>query len=407
MILVESKIRKTNPNTLKKINWKIASIITIAAASAGLYYFNTVLRDTKQIAITTPEIRGAWVPATVSKSMDTKVNMVKTIDRIKTLNLNTIYLNVFSRGYTTFPSAVNSKAIGIKIMPRLDNKGRDIVKETLSLTSDKKIKTFAWFEYGFMTFPSNPIVKKHPEWIALNSEGGMEAEDDTMWLNPINPKVQGYISNIIIELVTRYDIDGIQFDDHMALNSELGYDKYTLALYKKETGKQSPLKPNTDLPLDDPLWKEWLDWRSAKITSYMKDLTSKIKKVKPNLKVSIAVNYSALAYKEYCQQWPNWLDFIDEIIVQNYTVSNSNFNNILNSIEIKKIKKQMPVSVALGLIVNGQVITDSQMLQQATISRGHGLNGINFWYADFLEDKQKSKSRYLAIKSIFPEYAPR
>ena len=392
---------------MKKINWKIASLITVAITGESLYYLVSNIQSTKPVAITNPEIRGAWVPATVSKSMDTKTNMVKTIDRIKTLNLNTIYLNVFSRGYTTYPSNVNQKAIGVGIMPRLANKGRDVVQETLTLTTDKKLKTFAWFEYGFMTFPSNPIIKKHPEWIALNNEGGIEADDDTIWLNPINPKVQEYVTNLLLELVTKYDLDGIQFDDHMALNADLGYDKFTLDLYKKETGKTAPLKPTKDEVLDDLVWKHWLDWRSAKITNYMKGLTSKIKKVKPNLKVSIAVNYSALAYKEYCQQWPNWLDFVDEIIVQNYTINNTNFNNILNSLEIKKIKKQMPVSVALGLIVNGQITTDSQMLQQATISRGHGLNGINFWYADFLEDQQKSKSRYLAIKSIFPEYAPR
>jgi len=33
------------------------------------------------------------------------------------------------------------------------------------------------------------------------------------------PEVQQFIQDLIIEIVSKYDIDGIQFDDHLALLS--------------------------------------------------------------------------------------------------------------------------------------------------------------------------------------------
>jgi uncharacterized lipoprotein YddW (UPF0748 family) len=49
-----------------------------------------------------------------------------------------------------------------------------------------------------------------------------------VWLNPFKPEVQQFINNLVAEIAVRYDIDGIQFDDHTALPSDFGYDPYTL-----------------------------------------------------------------------------------------------------------------------------------------------------------------------------------
>ena len=70
--------------------------------------------------------------------------------------------------------------------------------------------------------------------------------------------MQKFIQDLIVEIVKNYDIDGIQFDDHFGLPSELGYDAYTTALYKKE--HQGKLPP---ADFKDP---EWVNWRANKIT---------------------------------------------------------------------------------------------------------------------------------------------
>jgi len=40
--------------------------------------------------------------------------------------------------------------------------------------------------------------------------------------------VQDFLANLIVEIVTEYDVDGIQLDDHFGWPSNLGYDPYTI-----------------------------------------------------------------------------------------------------------------------------------------------------------------------------------
>jgi uncharacterized lipoprotein YddW (UPF0748 family) len=348
-----------------------------------------------------PEIRGTWIPLT--NSIQSKSSLVKTITRVQDLNLNTVYVNTFSKGYTIYPSSIQ----GVHQLQKLKDQNRDLLQETISLSKPKKINTFAWFEYGFMTFKDNPIITQKPNWIALNKDGGILTGDQTVWLNPINPEVQNYITNIILEQIQKYDLDGIQFDDHMALNSELGYDKYTVDLYKLETGRIAPLNATTPDPLNDQNWKHWLDWRSDKITNYFKKLTTVIKQKKPNLNISIAVNYKALAYKYYCQKWNEWLGNVDELIVQNYTTNNIDFNRNISTQDIVNAKNRISVSVAIGLIVRDKQVTNEQLISQAGITRKRGLNGLNFWYVDHLEEDNQTNSRLNTVKKLFPNYTRR
>ena len=64
--------------------------------------------------------------------------------------------------------------------------------------------------------------------------------------------------------MSNYDVEGIQFDDHFGYPSELGYDDYTVALYKKEHQGKSPPTDYKD--------REWVRWRADKITNYMENL---------------------------------------------------------------------------------------------------------------------------------------
>ncbi len=70
-------------------------------------------------------------------------------------------------------------------------------------------------------------------------------------------------------MLVNIDVDGIQFDDHFGLPSEMGYDAFTVKLYKQEHGgKRPPTNPQ------DP---EWLRWRANKITAFMKRIFQAVK----------------------------------------------------------------------------------------------------------------------------------
>ena len=85
-----------------------------------------------------------------------------------------------------------------------------------------------------------------------------------MWLNPLRPDVQKFMTDLIVEIVSNYDVDGIQLDDHFGYPSEFGYDEYTVKLYQKEHQGQ--------LPPSDPQDADWVGWRADKITAYVETL---------------------------------------------------------------------------------------------------------------------------------------
>jgi len=52
-------------------------------------------------------------------------------------------------------------------------------------------------------------------------------------MNGFDPEVQDFIMGLIMEVVSKYSIDGIQGDDRLpAMPSLAGYDNYTVGLYR-------------------------------------------------------------------------------------------------------------------------------------------------------------------------------
>jgi uncharacterized lipoprotein YddW (UPF0748 family) len=64
-------------------------------------------------------------------------------------------------------------------------------------------------------------------------------------MNGFDPEVQDFIMAMIMEVVEKYDVEGIQGDDRLpAMPSLAGYDNYTSSLYKAKYGKEPPSNNN-------------------------------------------------------------------------------------------------------------------------------------------------------------------
>ena len=141
-----------------------------------------------------------------------------------------------------------------------------------------------WFEFGFMVTPGMELATRHPDWLTRSRDGritSISAAGEVAWLNPFRPEVQQLISELVQEIVATSGADGIQFDDHMSLPSDFGYDPFTLALYKKATGRSAPA---------DPLDPAWLKWRADQLTAFMGRLNKAVKAQHPGALVSLSPN---------------------------------------------------------------------------------------------------------------------
>ena len=108
------------------------------------------------------------------------------------------------------------------------------------------------------------ITWQHPEWF-LNYGG-------KKYFDPGLPEVREYFTKVVIDVVKRYDIDAVHFDDYFypyrIANTEFpdfkSYSKYKGEFYNKD------------------------DWRRNNVNILIEDLSKKIKQTKPKVKFGIS-----------------------------------------------------------------------------------------------------------------------
>jgi uncharacterized protein YbbC (DUF1343 family)/uncharacterized lipoprotein YddW (UPF0748 family) len=115
----------------------------------------------------------------------------------------------------------------------------------------------------------NSIVKKRPDLVVKLAEG-------YWWLIPTKKDTQDHTYNVIMDLVCRYDLDGIHFDDYF----------YPYPSYNN----------NADFP-DDEDWQAYqrtggklsrADWRRESVNVFIERVYKGIKAVKPYVKFGLS-----------------------------------------------------------------------------------------------------------------------
>ena len=113
------------------------------------------------------------------------------------------------------------------------------------------------------------IIKKHPELVVFLKEG-------YWWLDPAQQGTQDHSTAVVMDLVNRYDIDGVHFDDYF----------YPYPSYNG----------NADFP-DTVSWKAYQqtggklsrgDWRRNAVNVFIENLYKKIKAAKPSVKFGLS-----------------------------------------------------------------------------------------------------------------------
>jgi uncharacterized lipoprotein YddW (UPF0748 family) len=352
--------------------------------------------------IPTEEIRGVWLTNIDSDVLFSPSRLSRALERLHQLNLNTVYPTVWNWGYTLYPSAVARGTIGRSLDPEIGLRGRDILKEIIDQGHKKGMTVIPWFEFGFMAPADSELAQRYPNWILKRSDGTQiwqEGRHERVWLNPFRPDVQQFIEDLVLEIVTKYDIDGIQFDDHFGFPSELGYDPFTVELYQQEHNGQSP--PEN---FKDP---EWLRWRADKITQYMERIYRAIKERKPNAIVSVSPNPQRFSYEFFLTDWATWdkQGLIDELILQVYRDDITRFIGELEQPEVLSARQRIPVGVGIMTGVKPRFVAIPQIQQQVETVRDRNFSGVSFFFYESLWTltQEPSAQRQNAIASLFPE----
>ena len=353
-------------------------------------------------ALPRQEVRGVWMTTSDMDILLDRDRLSGAMAQLAKLNFNTIYPVVWNSGYALHPSDV-ARRVGSPQIYR-GKQGQDPLKEIIYQGHRNGLSVMPWFEFGFMVPESSELALAHPDWLSVKANGSVTANSaggENAWLNPLHPEVQKFLTDLVMEVVNKYDLDGIQFDDHMSLPRDFGYDRYTKALYKQETGKNVP--PNS-------ADQAWMRWRADKITEFIGDLHDAVKTRKPKTVFSISPNYHAFAYKFSLQDWLTWVrkDFVDEIVMQVYRDDFNSYVENLDRAEIKEVKQKISTGIGILSGLPRRPIPMGQIEQQSRAAHQRGLGVAYFFYESLWDDAPEPEAeRKQRFAKLFPRPASR
>lgn len=319
------------------------------------------------------QVLGVWLTNSPSPLYYDKQKLKTAVDELEKAGFSVLYPNVWSRGTTFHTSQI------APLEPALKTAGVDL-DPICSLSKEahqRGMKVVPWFEYGLMEPADAAVVEEHPEWVLSRANGDSVMKmhgKEMVWLNPAHPQVRERFIGLVVEVMKRCRMDGLQLDDHFAWPVELGYDAYTTALYTAEFGITPP-RDHTN--------RYWMTWRRRKLTGLLRELRIRLEKEALPVRISLSPGPFRFAYNHWLQDWELWAigELIDDLVVQNYAYSLRGYAKDLDQPALRKAREWgMPVQIGV-LAGFGKRTTSMDVLKEKVrLANDRGYGVIYFYW---------------------------
>ncbi len=234
------------------------------------------------LAANTPELRGAWL-YTWGDSMLSASQITDAVNTLYAANYNVVIPEIRKAGDAYYNSAYEPRAGNI-----IDPLPFDPLQDMITKAHAKGMEVQGWFvtyriwstEGTFGTAPPTHIWSQHPEY-AMKTSAGSIADGIHYNLDPGVPAVQDYICKVIIDMITKYDLDGINWDYVRYPGTAWGYNDITEQRYFDEYGYMPPTSSS------DPNWGAWCDYRRQQVTDLVKKTYLEVMWRKPQIKMCV------------------------------------------------------------------------------------------------------------------------
>ncbi|MDR3665870.1 MAG: family 10 glycosylhydrolase, partial [Ignavibacteriaceae bacterium] len=227
------------------------------------------------------EFRGIWIAtlenidwpsANNLSSEQQKKEFITIINRLQKDKFNAVFIQIRPSSDALYESSIEpwSEWLTGK-QGRSPSPDYDPLSFMIDECHKRGIEIHAWFNpfrsvMNIHTSNISPqhVSIRHPDWNVTYGE--------YKWLNPGLPEVRNYVLKIVMDVVRRYPVDGVHFDDYFYPYPQKNIkfnDAGTFARYSRGI-------------------KKLTDWRRDNINLFVKSVSDSIRKVKPGLKFGIS-----------------------------------------------------------------------------------------------------------------------
>jgi uncharacterized lipoprotein YddW (UPF0748 family) len=226
------------------------------------------------------ELRAAWIatvgnidwPSEKGLPVETqKQQFITRIDELKALGCNAVIVQIRPASDAFYKSEMEPWS---HYLTGKQGVGPDPYYDPLEFMIEEAHKRNMEFHAWFNPFralvdskqnpnPTNHITRTHPDWII--SYGGKSYIDPGMW------PARDYVTSVIMDVVKRYDIDGVHLDDYFYPYRIAGVEFGDNKSYQKYgQGRNKG------------------DWRRDNVSQFVQELNKQIKQAKPYVKFGIS-----------------------------------------------------------------------------------------------------------------------
>jgi uncharacterized lipoprotein YddW (UPF0748 family) len=227
-----------------------------------------------------PEFRAAWI-ATVDNidwpskgnfnANDQKAEFIRIIDMHKRNGMNALVVQIRPATDAFYPSPYEPWSEWLT-----GKQGRppapyyDPLDFMIKETHKRGMEFHAWlnpyravFKIGQSSISPSHISRKHPEWFLTYG--------DKRYFDPGHKSAQNFVVNVVRDVVRRYEVDAIHFDDYF----------YPYRIANKEFPDEASYRRH-----GNGLSKD--DWRRSNVDSIILQLNRAIKEINPKCKFGIS-----------------------------------------------------------------------------------------------------------------------
>ncbi len=278
------------------------------------------------------EFRAFWADA-FGAGFKSATEVTTFINNIRAAKANAIVPEIRKRGDAYYNGSIyEPKATDIS--PSTFDPLQDMITKAHDTSGGKqRIEVHGWIVsykiWGTQNTPppaSSPThpYNAHPDWLTQDRNGA--TWDGTSYtFDPGHPDVQRYTFNVCMDIISRYDVDGFNFDYIRYTGNTWGYHPVTVARYNARYGLTGLPQPT------DPLW---MQFRRDQVTALVRKVYLNTMAIKPWVKISAdTITWgnsgvandsqwfsSAAAWNDVLQDWRGWMEegILDLNIPMNY-----------------------------------------------------------------------------------------
>ena len=197
--------------------------------------------------------------------------LIAIFDRLQAGNMNAVCLQVRGRSDAFYQSSYEPWAAELA-GARGKNPGYDPLAFAIEEAHKRGLELHAWVNpfrvTSSGTLSSSDMVKQNAgQWIIQYNNGSFTGEI----IDPGYPEAREYVLNVLMEIISNYDIDGIVMDDYFyPYGGTTTEDAASKALHKPA----NVVDVNQDGDTDD-------DWRRSNVDVFLEELYNQIQATKP------------------------------------------------------------------------------------------------------------------------------